>query len=164
MADEIDYKRLIEAALFMSSNPLSVNDLVSVTGIMSPGKVQAFAKELVEEYRSKNTSLQILEIDNRYLFAIKEPYASKVSGLAIGPDLSKGALRILAFISRNEGVLQSDLVKAFGSTTYEYMSELGEKRFVETKPFKRSKRVFTTPKFREYFSPGIPQGSQTPTQ
>jgi segregation and condensation protein B len=152
MTEEIDYKKLIEAALFMSSNALSVNELVSVTGIMSPGKVQEIAKLLVEEYKAKDTALQILEIDNRYLFSLKEPYASKVSSLASGPDLSKGSLRILAFISRNPDVLQSDLVKAFGSSTYEYMHELLEKRFVETKPFKRSKRVNTTSKFDEYFS------------
>lgn len=154
MAEEIDYKRLIEAALFMSPNALSVNDLVSVTGVMSPGKVQELVRELVEEYKANETALQILELDNRYLFSIKEPYASKVSSLASGPDLSRGALRILAFVSRNQGVLQSDLVKAFGSTTYEYMGELLEKRFVETKPFKRSKRVSTTSKFDEYFSSG----------
>ncbi len=152
MADEIDYRKLVEAALFMSSGALSVNELVSVTGIMSPGKVQEIAKSLVEEYKSRDTALQILEIDNRYLFGLKEPYASKVSSLASGPDLSKGALRILAFVSRNQNVLQSDLVKAFGSSTYEYMHELLEKRFVETRPFKRSKRISTTPKFDEYFS------------
>ena len=152
MAEDMDYRKLIEAALFMSSNALSVNELVSVTGIMSPGKVQEIARSLVEEYKGKDTALQIIEMDNRYMFGLKEPYASKVSSLASGPDLSRGALRILAFISRNQNVLQSDLVKAFGSSTYEYMRELLEKRFVETKPFKRSKRISTTSKFDEYFS------------
>ncbi len=151
MAGEIDYKRLIEAAIFMSPNALSVNELVSVTGIMSPGKVQELAKELVEEYKRCETALQILEIDSRYLFSLKEPYASRVSSLASGPDLSKGALRILAFVSRNQNVVQSELVKAFGTSTYDYMRELLEKRFVETKPFKRSKKVSTTSKFDEYF-------------
>lgn len=154
MADESEYKRLIEAALFMSPNPLSVNELVSITGIMSPGKVQELARSLADEYKVRETSLQILEMDNRYMFGLKEPYASKVSALASGPDLSRGALRLLAFVSRNQGAVQSDLVKTFGSSTYDYMKELVEKRFVETKPFKRSRKVATTPKFDEYFSSG----------
>lgn len=154
MAGETDYLKLIEAALFMSANPLSANEIASVTGIMSIGKVQELARQLKEEYRAKDTALEILEIDGRFMFSLREPYASKVSSMASGPDLSKGALRILAFVSRNRGVLQSDLVKAFGSATYGYMAELADKRFVETKPFKRSKRVFTTPKFDEYFGGG----------
>lgn len=150
--DEIDHKKLVEAALFMSQNALGVNELVGATGIMSPGKIQEILKELVTEYGGRDTSLQILEIGGKYMFALKEPYATKVSGLAIGPDLSRGALRVLAYISKNPNLLQSSIVKIFGSTTYEYMKELTEKEFIETKKIGRSKKISTTQKFKEYFN------------
>jgi segregation and condensation protein B len=151
MDEQVDYKKLIEAALFMSTNAMDANQIAQATGIASPGRVEALVKELIQDYRNRDSALEIVEIDNRYLFSLKQPYASKVSGLASGPDLTKGALRILAYISKNEGVTQSDLVKAFGSTTYDHMKELLEKKFVETKKYKRTKKVNTTSTFKEYF-------------
>lgn len=148
----MDNKRLIEAALFMSQSAMGLSELVSATGIMSPGHIQTLINELQEEYKNKDTSLQILEIGGKYMFTLKEPYASKVSSLATGPDISKGALRLLAYVSKNEGVLQSELVKIFGSTTYEYAKELTEKEFIEARKSGRSKKVGTTLKFKEYFN------------
>ncbi len=152
MDEQPDSKRLIEAALFMSQNAMGLEDLVSATGIMSPGHIQKLISELQEEYKNKDTSLQILEIGGKYMFALKEPYASKVSNLATGPDISRGALRLLAYASKNEGVLQSELVKIFGETTYEHVKELTEKEFIIGKKVGRSKKINTTLKFKEYFN------------
>jgi len=152
MDEQIDNKKLIEAALFMSQNAMGVNELVTATGIMSPGKIQELLKGLVAEYNTRDTSLQLIEIGGKYMFALKEPYASKVSNLAIGPDLTRGALRLLAYVNKNPNVLQSAVVKIFGGSTYEYMKELDEKEFIETKKSGRSKRINTTTKFKEYFN------------
>ncbi|MDE1850666.1 MAG: SMC-Scp complex subunit ScpB [Candidatus Micrarchaeota archaeon] len=152
MEEQIDHKKLIEAALFMSQNAMGVNELVTATGLMSPGKIQELLRELISDYSTRDTSLQLIEIGGKYMFALKEPYASKVSGLAIGPDLTRGALRLLAYVNKNPNVLQSAVVKIFGGSTYEYMKELEEKEFIETKKSGRSKRINTTTKFREYFN------------
>lgn len=152
MDEQLDPKKMIEATIFMSAKALGIGEIASLAGIASPGIVEKIVKELVEDYRSRDTSLEILEISGKYMFSVKSPYSSKVSGLAVGPDLSHGALRILAYISKNDGVMQSQLVKYFGSQTYDYMKELVEKEFVEAKKFKRSKKINTTPKFREYFA------------
>lgn len=152
MEDQLEHKKLIEAALFMSQNAIGINELVSATGIMSPGKIQGLLKELMEEYAKRDTALVLIEIGGKYMFALKEPYATKVSGLAIGPDLTRGALRLLAYVSKNPEVLQSSIVKIFGSSTYEYMKELTEKEFIETKKVGRSRKISTTQKFKEYFN------------
>ncbi len=152
MDEQPDYKRLIEAALFMSTKALGASDLTGITGIASPGHITEMIKQLADEYRSNDTALQILELDGKYLMTLKEPYASKVSSLAAGPDISRPALRILAYINKNPGIMQSQIVKAFGSSTYDYMKELSEKEFIETKKLGRTKKVLTTNKFREYFN------------
>ena len=153
MADQdLDYKKLVEAALFMSPKAVGVDDLVSLTGIAFPGRVEKIVKELVQDYSSKDTALEVVSIDGKYMFSLKEQYAGRVKGLANEPDISRGALRILAYVSKNEKTIQSDLVKYFGSSVYDYMKELQEKEFVETRKYKRSKLVLTTPKFREYFN------------
>lgn len=152
MEEQAEHKKLIEAALFMSQNAIGINELVGATGIMSPGKIQTLVKELIEDYSKRETALMLIEIGGKYMFALKEPYATKVSGLAIGPDLTRGALRLLAYVSKNPEVLQSSVVRIFGGSTYEYMKELTEKEFVETKKIGRSKKIFTTAKFKEYFN------------
>jgi segregation and condensation protein B len=155
MEEQLDYKKLIEAALFMSPNALSVQDLSGITGIASVGHVEEMVKKLAAEYESKDTALEIIEIDKKFLFTLREPYASRVSIYASGPDISKGALRLLAYISKNNNVLQSDLVKIFGESTYEHMKELNEKEFVERRKEGRSRRITVTNKFKEYFSTGV---------
>ena len=150
--DEREYMRLIEAALFMSPKAMSISEIAGATGIMSMGTIQSALKELVGRYGSAETALALIEIDKRYMFSLKEPYASRVSSLSAGPDISKGALRVLAYVSKNEGVLQSGLVKLFGGSTYDHVKELAEKEFIETKRFGRSKKVSTTSKFKEYFN------------
>ncbi len=152
MPDEIDYKRLIEAALFMSPSAMSINDISNATGVASPGIIEKLLSELISEYDQSSTALRIMPISGKYMFSLKDPYASKVSSLAKGPDISRGALRVLAYIAKNENVLQSQLVKYFGSSVYEYVKELTEKEFIESRKFRRSRQISTTPKFSEYFS------------
>lgn len=152
MPDEIDYKRLIEAALFMSPNAMSISEISAATGIASPGTVEKLVNELISEYDHGQTALRVMPISGKYMLSLKDPYSSKVSSLAKGPDITRGALRVLAYIAKNEDVLQSQLVKYFGTSTYDYIRELTEKEFIESKKYKRSRKISTTPKFNEYFS------------
>jgi len=155
MEEQIDYKKLIEAALFMSPSALGTQDLCNITGMASFGHVEELVKKLVAEYKERNGAMEIIEIDKKYMFSLREPYASRVSRFASGPDIGKGSLRILAYVSKNNNVMQSELVKLFGESTYEHMKELVEKGFVERKKQGRSRRISVTNKFKEYFNVGV---------
>jgi segregation and condensation protein B len=148
---QVDYKKLVEAALFMSPNAMSAQDIASVIGLGSVGHVSNYLNQLIAEYRERNTSLEIIEIGGKFMFSIKEPYASRVAQMASGPEISRGALRLLAYVSKNDNIKQSELVKIFGSSTYDYVKELVEKEFIEAKKEGRSRRVVLTSKFSEYF-------------
>jgi len=152
MEGKEDYKKVIEAALFMSPGAMGINDMASIAGIASLSYVEELIKELGEDYKKRDTSLEIVEIDKKFMLSVKEPYAGKVSKLAGGPDLGRGALRILAYISKNNNALQSEIVKAFGESTYEYVKELRDKEFIDAKKEGRSKRISVTNKFKEYFN------------
>ncbi len=149
---QVDKKELIEAALFMSPNAMSIQDIMNATGISSPGFIEKSLKELMEKYANDETALRIEEINSKYMFSLKEPYASMVSKLAAGPDISKSSLRILAYVSKNNGIMQSEIVKIFGSSAYEHIKELVEKDFIEAKKQGRSKKIVLTQKFKEYFN------------
>jgi segregation and condensation protein B len=154
MADQIndEHLRLAEAALFVSGRALSLEEVAKVLGVASLGYVKRLMDELTRSYEAGNGALTLANIGSKYTLAVKPAYASKVSELAGAPEISKGALRILAYIGRNEPVMQNSIVKAFGSSTYDYMKELQEKEFVTAQRKGRTKRIETTQKFREYFN------------
>ena len=152
MEAQQDYRKLVEAALFMSTNALSAGELAEMTGIASVGHVEHLVRELADDYRTRDTAIEVVEIDKRFMFSLKEPYASKVSRFASGPDITKGSLRLLAYVSKNDNALQSELVRLFGASTYDHVKELTEKGFIESKKQGRSRRISVTNKFREYFS------------
>ncbi len=147
-----EHMRIAEAALFVSGRAVGLDELAKVLGIASPGYVKKLLETLAQEYAKNQSALEVVSIGDKYALSVKGEYASKVSELAGAPEISKGALRILAYIGKNEPVMQSSIVKAFGSSTYDYMKELQEKDFVTAQRKGRSKRVETTQKFREYFN------------
>ncbi len=148
----IDYKRLVEAALFVSGKAMSASEISQAIGVASVGAVTTMLTELTNDYEKNQSSLGVFKIGDKYILSVKEPYASRVSSLAGTPELTKGAMRILAFVSKNEPVLQSAVVKTFGSATYDYLKELKEKDFITAKASGRTKKLETTLKFKEYFN------------
>ncbi len=152
MEEMLDYGKLVEAALFMASKAIGLDELSKQTGIASKATLESMMNKLIDKYKDSDTSLEIVKIGDKYMFSLKEPYASKVSSLAGGPDITKGALRVLSYINKNDGILQSSLVKIFGGSTYDHIKELLENDFVEAKKFKTSKKITTTQKFKEYFN------------
>ena len=147
-----EIKNLIQAALFVSGRALSLNEMSSELGISSIGLVNEAAEELVNDYAKGDGPFYILKNADKYELLLKEPYASRVNHLAGSPDLTKSALRTLAYISKNEPVLQSSVVKAFGSSAYYYIKELLEKNFISARRAGRSKKLETTKHFKEYFN------------
>jgi segregation and condensation protein B len=149
--DEAECKKIAEAALFVSGRALGAEELSQILGIASVGHVRALMDALAMEYEHRAGALEIKRLDNKYLMGARGQYSQKVSSLAGSPDISQPSLRILAYISKNEPVMQSSVVRAFGSSTYDHMKELTEKGFVSATRSGRSKKIETTSKFREYF-------------
>ncbi len=152
-AKEMENRHMVEAALFVAGHALGLDEISKATGIMSPGYLKKVLSEIASDYDNNgNTVIKLFEIGGKYLLGLKEPYASKVNGLAGSPDLTKGALRILAYTSKNEPIMQNAIVKAFGSSSYEHIKELIEKDFITASKVGRTKRLQTTQKFKEYFN------------
>ncbi|EQD36459.1 segregation and condensation protein B, partial [mine drainage metagenome] len=128
-----EYKKGIEAALFVAGKPLSLDDLAQVVGIASMGHLGSMIEELIADYKSRDSALQIAKVGDKYEMYVSEPYASRVASLAGQPDIGKSALKILAYISKNEPVMQSKVVKYFGSSTYDHVKELVDKEFIVAK-------------------------------
>ena len=147
-------KKMVEAVLFLSGKAVGAEEISGLTGIVSLSQIGKILKEIEQEYRVRDTPIIVSEIAGKYVMELREPYASRLSSLTNSPEISKGALRILAYISKNEPIMQNRLIKLFGDSAYQYIRELTDKEFIAAQKEGRTKRITTTKKFLEYFSLG----------
>ncbi|MEM3399659.1 MAG: SMC-Scp complex subunit ScpB [Candidatus Micrarchaeia archaeon] len=148
---ELPPKNLIEAALFMSSKALSIEDFSKLTGVQAPGYIKQLVTTLMGEYDARNSPIVIAEEDGKYIMRLRAPYIRRVGDFAQEAELSKGALRLLAYISQNEGISQSQVVKTLGTIVYQYKKELLDNGFITAEKKGRTQLLRTTKKFRDYF-------------
>ncbi|VVB98525.1 Segregation and condensation protein B [uncultured archaeon] len=148
---EPDKKRIIESALFISARSMALDELARLTGLAAPGFVKAMLEELRAEYEGRGSAVEIMEIDGRWLMRVKDAYAEKVKGFAQQAEVSRPALRTLAYIARHDGVMKSEVANKIGAQIYEDVRELAQSGFVKQVKAGRSKRLFLTDKFKQYF-------------
>lgn len=145
-------KRLAEAALFMSPNSLTINELTKIMGCGTFSESLKQMENLMAEYKSSNSALEIVRTeDSRYTMRVKGDYLSRVSHLAVTTDMTKAVLRTLGLVALKQPVKQSFVVKVIGNKAYNYVKELEGNGFLKSKKFSNTKLLETTEKFTSYF-------------
>ncbi len=151
-------KKLAEAALFMSPEPLTLDELTKIMSAPSFAISLKILDDLIEEYGQKDTSLEIVKTeDSRYLMRVKNDFLGKVSHLAVSTEMSKAVLRTLGLIAAKQPVKQSLVVAIIGNKAYDYIGELTETGFLKFKKFGNTKILETTEKFDTYFGKDVEQ-------
>ncbi|MEM5853757.1 MAG: SMC-Scp complex subunit ScpB [Candidatus Aenigmatarchaeota archaeon] len=143
-------KALIEAALFVSDKPLSVDKLAKILNL----NVEEVKKNLVkiqEELRKEDHGVELVETTEGFEFRVKQEYREKVAKLAPFADLSDGMMRTLAIVAVKQPIKQSVIVKYQGNKAYGYVAALEEKGLIKSEKFGRTKLLSTTPEFEKYF-------------
>jgi len=143
---------LLEAALYVAGRPLDLKTLGSVIKTRSKKKVQKLARTLMEEYRSRHTALEILELkDERFVLQLKAEYTPKVRKLALRPLLSAGPLKTLSYIAYRQPVPQSHVIDVRGQHAYQHLKQLENLGLITREKAGRTKVVRTTGFFADYF-------------
>lgn len=146
--------RIIEAALFISARPMALEELRTLTGIGAIGYLQKVVEELKAEYAQRNSAIEILNVDGKYEMRVRQDYITRVKQFAQDTEISRAALRTLAYISKHDGALKSELARRIGSSVYEDVRELVDAGFVKPKKAGRSSTLWLTDKFHKYFEKG----------
>lgn len=149
-------KKLIEAALFISGRALSLAELRMLTGIGAIGYLRKVAEKLRNDYEEINGAIEILEVEGKYIMRVRNDYIERVKQFAQDQEISRGALRILAYVSKRDGCLKSEVAKKMGSHVYPLIKELVEASFIREKKAGRSSKLLLTDKFRKYFGESTP--------
>lgn len=149
-------KALVEAALFLSDEPLGTNELADVMNLGAKGYVQQIVDELQNDLDQEHRGLEIIENDGKYEMVVKNEHVEQVSHLAQHRDLDDGTLRTLALIAYNTPVKQSEIVDVRGNRCYSQIKELEGRGFVESEKDGRTKVLSITDHFLDYFDLDAP--------
>jgi len=143
---------LLEAALYVAGRPLDLRTLASVLKTRSKNKARRLAKTLMETYKSRETALEILELeDERFVMQLKIEYTPQVRRLAFRPLLSIGPLKTLSYIAYRQPVTQTQVIDVRGHHIYNHLKQLEELDLIARERAGRSKVLRTTEFFADYF-------------
>jgi segregation and condensation protein B len=147
----MNQKALLEAALFVSDKPLSLEKMSKIVGVGSEQEVKQLLLRIQADLKTENRGIELVETPEGYELRVKQEYREKVARLAPFADLSDGMMRTLAIVAAKQPVKQSLIVKYQGNKTYGYVVGLEEKGLIRTEKYGRTKMITTAPDFEKYF-------------
>jgi len=143
---------LLEAGLYVAGRPLDLKTLASVTGTRSKKKVRKLAKALVENYKNRDTALEVLELEGeRFVMQLKAEYTGKVRKLSTRPLLSAGPLKTLSYIAFRQPIPQIQVIDVRGHHAYGHLRQLEEMELIVREGIGRKRMVRTTEFFADFF-------------
>ncbi len=152
-----DLKRIIEALLFVSETPLSLNQLCHVLEANDRGKVRQALVELREDYQQMQRAFELVEVAGGWSFRTREEHAYWLRKLRRQQvtRLSRAALETLAIVAYRQPVLKAEIERIRGVEVGGILRMLLEKgllRVAGRKDLPGRPLVYaTTKKFLEVF-------------
>ncbi|MCS7126070.1 MAG: SMC-Scp complex subunit ScpB [Aigarchaeota archaeon] len=155
---EKDYKDVmarIEALLFVSSKPVEIRELLSITGLRKKEKLALAIKELKNKYGDRWSAVELVELpDERFYLRLRKEYYDLVKKYIKRPLFSKGVMRTLSFIAYHQPIEQSKVVAVRGNSAYKHIKILLEKGLLEAEERGKTKVLKTTQLLADYL--GVP--------
>jgi len=144
-----EQKKVIEAALFISDRPLSLDYLGKVSGVNSLGYVREIIESLQKDYEKRG--IEIVKTVHGWIMQVRQDLLERVAHLTPYHDLSEGCKRTLALVIYKEPVKQSEIIKMQGNKAYSYIKSLVRKDLVKAEKAGHTKILKLTQEFERYF-------------
>jgi len=125
-------KAVLEAVLYVSDQPLSLERMASVMGDCSRKDVRALIDELNTEYLERGRAFEIVEVANGYQVRTRVEFAPWIGKLQPqkAVRLTRAALESLAIIAYRQPVTRAEVESIRGVDTGAVIGSLLEKRLV----------------------------------
>jgi len=146
-----DIKNKVEAVLFTVGRYVDLDELSQLTGIASKGTLSDALKGLIEDYKNKESSLEVVTDGDKYKLNIRKEYLYLTTQLLDQTEFDKPTQETLALVAYRQPCLQADIIKTRGNTAYDHIKKLKEMEFVISEKSGRTRLLKTTPKFYDYF-------------
>jgi segregation and condensation protein B len=131
--EEIQTKAVIEALVFVSESPVSLDAIREVLGDLPKKDLQRILGEMIEEYKTAPRGFTLSEVGGGYQFRTRTEYAEWVKKLKrVKPfALSQPSLETLAIIAYKQPVLRTEIEKIRGVDSGGVLRTLLEKRLIK---------------------------------
>lgn len=146
-----DYKNRVEAVLFTTGRFMELQEIAVLCNISSAEIVKDVLDSLKKEYDSRAGALSLVEDKGKWKLSIKKDYNYLTAKLLDTAEMDKPTQETLALIAYKNPVLQSDIVKMRGNTSYDHVKFLKDNDFITSEKHGRTRLLKLTPKFFDYF-------------
>lgn len=151
-------KAVVEALLFASDNPVTLQQIKNVLDNLDSNEIQAIIKELGIEYEQSNRGMRIIEVAGGYRIVTAPnlaPFLKKLYKARHVDKLSKPALETLAIIAYKQPITRSEIESIRNVNIDGMMSSLSDRNLIRVVGRKkapgRPKVYGTTRQFLEHF-------------
>ena len=141
--------RIIEATLFSAGAPVAVEDIKEATEI-SEKIIKNALKELIDEYKKRDSALEIAKVGEKYAMQLRSEFAGHVRKIA-EMEIPIKVLKTAALIAYHQPLKQSDLRDMIGYRIYDDVKILSELGLIRRRDSVRTKIITTSERFSEYF-------------
>ncbi len=142
----------IEAALYSSGRPLTIEEIIRASGTESRSKTLALLTIIMKKTKSAFKAIEVVILpDGSYVFQLKPEYTPVVRRYASKPILPKATLKTLSYIAYQQPISSRQLVETRGSGVYAHLKELRQLDFISNQNVGRLRIYSTTEKFQKYF-------------
>ncbi len=125
--------QLLEALLFASGKPVSLQTLCEVTS-KEKEEVEEAMQELKQNLIARNSGIQLLEVKESYQLATLEKFYSYICTMLDNrpkPNLSQAAFEVLSIVAYNQNVTRAELEKIRGVSSDSALNKLLEYNLIE---------------------------------
>jgi segregation and condensation protein B len=166
--EENELKSALEALLFVSSQPLSLDRLKGIVEETTQEQIEAQLQALQQEYDERHAGIMLVEVAGGYQLATRPehaPWIRKFKSVKVSTKLSKPALETLAIVAYKQPITRTEVETVRGVNIGGIMRNLMERRLVKIVGKKdvpgKPMMYGTTPEFLQYF--GLKDLSALPT-
>lgn len=151
-------KRVIEALLFASSKPMTVQEIKKVMRSATAKEIQDLIAELKQEYNDTTRSFEMLEVAGGFEIATRKEYAPWICRADMqkkAKQATQSALETLAILAYKQPLTRAEIEELRGVDVSGVVSNLMERAFIKIVGKKeipgRPFLYATTEKFLEHF-------------
>ena len=128
-----ELRGILEALLFMSADPLPMNRIVSLLGVVSRQEIEQALLSLKRDYEQEGRGLHLAEIAGGYRILTKPDYApwiKRLEKVKAPHKLSRSALESLAIIAYKQPIVRAEIEQIRGVETSGVLRTLLERKLV----------------------------------
>ena len=130
-----EIKSIIEAILFVWSEPISSNELGKILSINSD-TIDKILGKMIKEFDEERRGIQIIKVNNFYQLSTRpehHPYIEKLFAPGGKRGLTQAALETLAIIAYNQPVTKPQIENIRGVRCDKAINTLQERNLIEIK-------------------------------